>query len=685
MEQAVKDDVNVYYSRVMFLGAAGVGKTSLRCSLMRQPWQSGATSTVVADLHAVRPSRWMEGGQHQWQQVTHDDEIDEIANLLAIASMSDEEAEEFVKVSSSFVAKLSTQVKLQPSEVAQAKVDHFVKSVVATDSPFQRAVRKAASIKYVSKSKPVTHPFLHIWDCGGQPVFLETLSAFLTSRTMFLLLFDASSSRWQSVQYQDGREIRGEVENVSTIDLLQQWMANIHANLATGGITDYPRIMAVGTHKDLLTPDQREAKKREFIRHCKDKAYYDLIEDVFIVDNTTAKKPGEEGEDPQFAVIRSKISEFATKKLAVKAPVSWVLFRKVIQGVERNVVSLEDAHAIGVACKIPQEDVITVLAFYHELGVILFYPHIKGLQDSVIINPQWFVDVLGKILVVEGRKEIGKTARMWEALHKDGVLLTPLCLDVWSDVVDIDPQGIVELLVHCYLVAPVKAEKYSYRFPGENQYFVPAVLPLAPLPISPATFCYVQRATPLHITFSTEFVHPGFFTRLATSLIQSLKWKILFDDGVYRNRLILRFEDSLDDNVVFTAMSHAIQIDVLRHSSAGVLPLDKVCHDMLYSVKECVEKVSEALGSQSVMTKFKLICWSEMCQSQSKPPHYLIINPHQTQDMQLYCEESGGRGGQRDPLPEEAYWFLPKRSHSVPQVSPYIAARVNNYNFDLPL
>ena len=136
---------------------------------------------------------------------------------------------------------------------------------------------------------------------------------------------------------------------MSTVDLLQQWMANIHANLATGGITDYPHIMAVGTHGDLLTPDQREAKKKEFIQYCKDKAYY---EDVFIVDNTTAKKPGE-GEDLQFAVICSNISKFATKKLAVKAPVSWVLFQKVIQGVGKNIVSLENSHAIGVACKIP--------------------------------------------------------------------------------------------------------------------------------------------------------------------------------------------------------------------------------------------------------------------------------------------------------------------------------------------
>ena len=339
---------------------------------------------------------------------------------------------------------------------------------------------------------------------------------------------------------------------------------------------------------------------------------------------------------------------------------------------KKILVSLEDAHAIGVACKYHRMMSLQFFAFYHELGVILFYPHIKGLQDLVIINPQLFMDVLGKILVLEGRKEIGKTARMWEALHKDAVLFTLLCLDVWSDVVGIDPQGIFELLVHCYLVAPVEAEKYNYTFPGEKQYFVPAVLPLAPLHISPATFHSVQRATPLHITFSTELVRPGFFTHLATSLIQSLKWKIVFDDGVYRNQLIFRFEDSLDDNVVFTAMSHAIQIDVLRHSSAGVLPLNKVCCDILDSVKECVEKVSEVLGSRSVKIKFKLICWSEMCQSQSKPPHYLVINPCHTQDMQLYC---GGRGGRCDLLPEEAYWFLPKRSRSVPEVRPYIAAR----------
>ena len=558
---------------------------------------------------------------------------------------------------------LFTCTVLQPSEVSHEQVKHFKRTV--SHNILQQAVDKAYSLRYRNTSESasfVTQPFLHVWDCGGQPVFLETLPAFLTSRTMFLLLFDASkdfSSRWQSVAYQDGQEITGEMQNESTLDLLQQWMANIHANLTTEGIADYPRIMAIGTHGDLLTPDQWEAKKEDFIQHCKDKAYFDLIDDVLIVDNTSAKKPGEEGEDPQFAVIRSKISEFTIKKLAMKTPVSWVLFRKVIQGVGKNVISLEDAIAIGVACKIPQEDVVNALLFYHELGVILFYSRTKGLQDSVIINPQWFVKVLGKILVLEGRKEIGKTARMWEALRKDGVLLSPLYLDVWSDVEGIDPQGIIELLVHCYLAAPVdpKEKKYKKKFPEAEQYFVPAVLPIDPSPnISDAFVCHHHRATPLHIVFSTtKFVHPGFFTRLATSLVQLPKWQIDEDAAsVYRDRLTFSYNNSINESVVLTAMQDAIQIDVLCHSSTSVLPFNEVCRNILHEIEECVEKVSEVLGS--VKTVIKFVCSSETC---GKPRHYLHINNNHTQAMQLYCEASGRRGGRRYPSPEEAYWFIP--------------------------
>ena len=39
---------------------------------------------------------------------------------------------------------------------------------------------------------PESEVLLHVWNCGGQPVFLEVLPLFLTSRTMFVIMFDAS-------------------------------------------------------------------------------------------------------------------------------------------------------------------------------------------------------------------------------------------------------------------------------------------------------------------------------------------------------------------------------------------------------------------------------------------------------------------------------------------------------------
>ena len=272
-------------------------------------------------------------------------------------------------------------------------------ALFAVDSTLQEAIERIDSVDMSNEVK--VQPFLHVWDCGGQPVFLEMLPAFLTSHTMFLLLFDASKdfdSMWESVQYQDGKQISGEKVKMTIIDVIVQWMANIFAHLvqydAQGALLEYPRILIVGTRGDLLSDEEKAEKKKAFLSHCEGKAYMELLQDFLIVDNTLAKKPGEDGEEPNFEVLRKYISDFTTMKLIEKTHVSWVLFRKVIQGVEQNVITLDDAYAIGAACKIPMDKVMDVLKFYHELGVLLFYPNIEGLETKIIIKPKWFVDIL---------------------------------------------------------------------------------------------------------------------------------------------------------------------------------------------------------------------------------------------------------------------------------------------------
>ena len=84
-------------------------------------------------------------------------------------------------------------------------------------------------------SVPESEVLMHVWDCGGQPVFLDVLPAFLTSRTMFLIFFDARSDllrNCKTLTHKQGRVVGTTEEGFTVRQLLMQWMACIHVTLS---------------------------------------------------------------------------------------------------------------------------------------------------------------------------------------------------------------------------------------------------------------------------------------------------------------------------------------------------------------------------------------------------------------------------------------------------------------------
>ena len=97
-----------------------------------------------------------------------------------------------------------------------------------------------------------------------------------------------------------------------------------------------PRIIPVGTHGDTVRNRGKQDKILSTLRsHCEGKAYTPLLLDGVIVDSTTAGL-GKEHEDEGFQHIRERVYQFASKDLAVRTPVTWVLFRKVLQNVAKG-------------------------------------------------------------------------------------------------------------------------------------------------------------------------------------------------------------------------------------------------------------------------------------------------------------------------------------------------------------
>ena len=668
--------LDVAYARIMLLGPAGAGKTSLKRGLMNLPFDFKGSSTILAEIQSVRPVgyEWVKVGEEQnkhWREASADDELKELAQIFAKVYENPNGHHLLSSVSAKTLFPITSMIPT--SNISQKDVEEI--EVTSVNLILSQAVELAKRIhpSEIQHLKP--EPFLHIWDCGGQPVFLEVLPAFLTSRTMFLLLYDASknlSSKWKSVQYQQGREIPGEETNQTMLELIEGWMTNIHAHLvkrdAEGVLLEYPRIMTIGTRGDKLTPDEKKNVKTTMEKCLSGKVYSEVMKEVFIVDNTTA---GSKKEDETYTKLRDEIYDFSHRKLIVKTPISWVLFRNVLQVLmkrQKNIISLREAHTIGKACKIQHNDVPKVLMFYHDLGVILFYSHIKGLKDKVILSPKWFVECLGKVLTLEGR-ETYETMLMWNLLREKGILIQPLYVAVWRECKGIKPEEMIELLVHFRLAAQVETNEYYIT--NVKQFFLPAVLSSYTGDPTFASAGYCMRATLLHMMFSTGYVTPGFFTRLVTIMAESPLCHLHFAKGIFRNRVTFRFGYPPIDHVTITEIHNAIQVDVIRYAPDAPEPFQKVCQNLQLTLESSCWQVDQCFSSTEApsrkahhdsstipsifkaVRKIKFVCQGPECVSGSDT-HHLIHIPGQTTDLPLCCEKSDKY---RRPTEEEAYWF----------------------------
>ena len=172
----------ISYARVMFLGEGESGKSSVLDGLMKEKFTENKNSTMLAETRDIS-YQFIEAEKGHWSKM---DEKAELAKKVVKGEDSSSNGKEWPQAEEEFGKKTNTvsqgQAELVP-ELAEKASDAHKQCCKDVSSKAQQLE------KHMSSSKS---DVLHVWDCGGQPVFLDILSAFITARTMFLLLFDAS-------------------------------------------------------------------------------------------------------------------------------------------------------------------------------------------------------------------------------------------------------------------------------------------------------------------------------------------------------------------------------------------------------------------------------------------------------------------------------------------------------------
>ena len=558
-------------------------------------------------------------------------------------------------------ALITLQANLRFEQEATRVHEDVTRSVV------EKALQEGEPSPSSRESPPSTEVVMHIWDCGGQPVFLDILSAFLTQRTMFLLLFDASmpsNSKYQEIWRHKGEKRQGQKQNITILQLMMQWMRLIHASLVAkdewgtadkeseatqheatverrqSSLSDRcPRMMIIGTHGDRVQPKQQQDEVlSELKASCEDMPFQDILECKLIVDNTRA---GGKEEDSGYKRIRTKIYDF-TKYLTIDTPNAWLSFRKVLQDtVDSPALLYEEVIPIAKKCGIPKEVVPSVLHFYHQLGVFLHYTRIESLRTTIIVKPQWLIQQLCKLLMPEmfGSRDEHLT-RQWNDLEEKGVLMERLYQGIWKKCeLRGGAQALVDLMEYFDLAKKINSVPREMQQCKGYMYFVPCMLKVrsqegameGTIELPQET---LRKAETLHITFTTGCTPPGFFVRLAARMINSERCTLSFERGIYRNSITFRCGE-LDRVTISESKSlESVQVDFIRVAKRKQSAIH-FADSCLAFRRELSTMCKEALRwFPSIEHDFAFRC---SC-SKHAGEHFAIIDDETHRESQVFCQ-----------------------------------------------
>ncbi|XP_052096102.1 uncharacterized protein LOC127731168 [Mytilus californianus] len=488
----------IYRSRLMLVGQDRVGKTSLKKSLIGLEHNVNEEATDGIDLsfscsfNLSQKSEWqsaISGNKNHQEQCNRDqsesigeyDSIEEEYNYgLAeniIKEMTKQKTHVRAKVSSRdslrilSLGRKNDKEKQNIKNIPSSNTDHPILNETIKDVPErviellqdmleqQEACLPSGKIPKNSKDSKVGTPeepvtkkeavqkvTLNIWDFAGQSAYYTAHQVFLTFRAVYIIVFNLC------LDLNDGDN------EMSTLDYMDYWLKTIHAQISDNTRSQVdntrlsPPVFIVGTHRNSLASDQEiqemmvEEKFTVIQEFLVDKPYTEHIITPFIaVENNL-----DTGVDDQIGFLKQKIQEVAGEEsyMGETVPLKWLKFeQEVLKLVEQGTSYasfdqvMEVANTIGINTK---KEFETMLEFYHDLGVILYYGGSGSLDsllcNTIILKPQWLVDMFKRIVTAKPPNDKWNLSKdKWKMLNEKGKLDESLIDSLWKDVIDDKP------------------------------------------------------------------------------------------------------------------------------------------------------------------------------------------------------------------------------------------------------
>ena len=266
---------------------------------------------------------------------------------------------------------------------------------------------------------------IRLWDFGGQEVYRITHQFFFSQRALYLVV-------WKPREGQEQNEVEG-------------WLRRIRLRAGADAL-----VMIVATH--CAAGQHPDLDYFHLLRE-----FPGILEGHFEVDNQTGHGIKE---------LRAAIAVQASQLPQMREKISarWVAVRDEITSLAQAEpqMSFQDFTALCQRHQVGEEETGTLAALMHDLGQVIHYGTDVGLQDFVVLNPEWLTKAISYVLTDDQTRNSG------------GVLEHARLREIWQD----RPDGPgYPARYHRYFLRLMEKFDISYRLEDEQRSLVAQLVP----------------------------------------------------------------------------------------------------------------------------------------------------------------------------------------------------------------
>ena len=564
-----------FKAKLNIIGQADVGKTSLSHRLMGQPLQEDKQSTEGIAIHHVtshfKPNDLNTG---MWVETTNG-------------------AEKLLK-------KFGHKILMEYAMVAKKQKGQKSNDDNTTVSDNKEIISIHHNELQMSSNTSITHEIgsdysLDVWDFGGQSEFLPIHHLFLNVESTNVIVMDISKGLKDPIK----DESAGPLVSIpyTQVQYLHYWLGIMHSQVTEKTIP--PNVALVLTHKDMIQDSDKDLYIKEYISEIhnsiQDKPYSEYLtnSNIFVIDNKN-------GNEEDFTKLQSEVFKMITKQISwgIRKPTRWLkLGADIIEEAtmsNKPYLSMSQVEKLAEMYGISKNELNLFLNFHHILGDLVYYVN-PGLNDTVITDPQWLVDVF-KALVTqkEFKKEKHHIPEVFEQL-KQKKLTFGILQSVWPEA---DLGFLTELFQNFNLLLPISNQT-------ELQFVAPSMLPLKENnmhenePFKSMLLVYNSE----HTSKAGDILPVGKFHKLLSESYKRKDWKVCLGDHLSQTDASFLIAENVC--LALTLVAEGSKVRVSIWSSREVID-----HNTLSFLLETTQALDEELEKCSILPRhtFLLLC-----------------------------------------------------------------------------